>query len=140
MLFRSTRRALTLNSELSGANAAIGFSQLMLGQTDEAGKSFAAEKGELRRLTGHAMVARRKHRDADAYTALARIETQFGTSALYEQAQVLAQWGERDRAMATLLKAAATGDPGLVLIRTDPLIDPLRDRPEFSGLLKQAGF
>ena len=136
----ATRRALALNPDLSGANAAIGFSQLMLGQTVEAAKSFATEKSDLRRLIGQAMVAHRLHRDADAAAALAQIETQFGASALYEQAQVLAQWGENDKAMTTLLRAAATGDPGIVLIRTDPLIDPLRGRPEFSGLLKQAGF
>ena len=134
------QRALALNPKMNGARAAIGFSQLMLGQTGEAGKSFDAEPSELRRLTGQAMVARRQGRAADAAAALGRIEGQFGTSALYAQAQVLAQWGERDRAMAMLLKAAATGDPGIVLIRTDPLIDPLRERPEFSGLLKQAGF
>ena len=134
------QRTLALNPKMNGARAAIGFSQLMLGQTGEAGKSFDAEPSELRRLTGQAMVARRQGRAADAAAALSRIEDKFGTSALYEQAQVLAQWGERDRAMATLLEAAATGDPGIVLIRADPLIDPLRERAEFSDLLKQAGF
>lgn len=134
------RRALALNPQLNGANAAIAFNQLMMGRVEEAARSVAAEKSDLRRLTGEAMVAQRLGDMAKAQSALRRIESEFGTSALYEQAQVLAQWGETDRGMAALLRAAETGDPGLVLIKTDPLIDALRKRPEFSGLLKQVGF
>lgn len=134
------RRALVLNPQLNGANAAIAFNQLMMGRVKEAARSVAAEKSDLRRLTGEAMVAQRLGDMAKAQSALRRIESEFGTSALYEQAQVLAQWGETDRGMAALLRAAETGDPGLVLIKTDPLIDALRKRPEFSGLLKQVGF
>ncbi|MCE2843057.1 MAG: TIR domain-containing protein [Novosphingobium sp.] len=135
----ATRRALTLNPELSGANAAIGMSQVLQGQLDDAAKSFAAEKSSLRRLTGQAVLAGRKGDKTGMEAALRAVETEFGDSALYEQAQILAQSDDRDRAMATLLRAAATGDPGLMLIQTDPLIDPLRERPEFSGLLRQAG-
>lgn len=134
------RRALVLNPQLNGANAAIAFNQLMMGRVKEAARSVAAEKSDLRRLTGEAMVAQRLGDMAKAQSALRRIESEFGTRALYEQAQVLAQWGETDRGMAALLRAAETGDPGLVLIKTDPLIDALRKRPEFSGLLKQVGF
>lgn len=134
------RRALAINPELSGANAAIAFNHLMMGQVGEAARSVAAEKSELRRLTAEAMVAQRQGDMVKAEAALRKIDTQFGTNALYEQAQVLAQWGATDRGMAALLKAAATGDPGLVLIKTDPLIDALRKHPAFSGLLRQAGF
>ncbi|WP_380878402.1 hypothetical protein ACFB49_16820 [Sphingomonas sp. DBB INV C78] len=133
-------KALILNPQMSGTPAAIGFSQLMLGQTDLAAKSFARESSALRRLTGVAMVKRKQGHRPEADAALAEIVREFGNSALYEQAQILAQWGDRDRAMATLMKANETGDPGLVLIRTDPLIDPLRNAPGFAGLLRQRGF
>ncbi len=133
-------RALTMNPEMSGTHAAIGFSQLLSGQVDAAAASFARERSALRRLTGVAMVAHRQGRTGEAQAAFAQVERDFGTSAVYEEAQILAQWGEKDRAMAWLLKARDTGDPGLVLIRSDPLIDPLRGLPAFSDLLKQAGF
>jgi TolB-like protein/Tfp pilus assembly protein PilF len=133
-------RALALNPEMSGAHAGIGFCRLMLGELDPAAASFDEEPSALRRLSGVAMVARRRGRGAEAEKAFAQVVKDFGDSALYEQAQILAQWGDLPRAFATLTKAAASGDPGLVLIRTDPLIDPLRKEPGFSDLLKQAGF
>ena len=135
----ATRQALALNPDLSGANAAIGLSLVMMGRLDDAAKSIAVEKSNLRRLTGEAVIAGRKGDKATMEAALRKIQAEFGDSALYEQAQILAQSDDRDRAMATLLRAAATGDPGIMLIQTDPLIDPLRERPEFSGLLRQAG-
>ena len=135
----ATRQALALNPDLSGANAAIGLSLVMMGRLDDAAKSIAVEKSNLRRLTGEAVIAGRKGDKATMDAALRKIQAEFGDSALYEQAQILAQSDDRDRAMATLLRAAATGDPGIMLIQTDPLIDPLRERPEFSGLLRQAG-
>jgi tetratricopeptide (TPR) repeat protein len=134
------RRALAINPELTGAHASIAFAQLMMGQVEEAARSTAAEKNELRRLTAEAMVAQRQGDMGRAEAALRRIDTEFGTGALYEQAQVLSQWGATERGIAVLLRAAETGDPGLVLIKTDPLIDRLRQRPEFSRLLRQAGF
>ena len=111
-----------------------------MGQVDAAELEIAAESSELRKQSLKAMVAQRKGDAAAGAAALRKIQDQFGESALYEQSQILAQWGAIDRGMETLLRAAATGDPGIMLIKTDPLVDPLRRRPEFSGLLRQAGF
>ena len=51
----------------------------------------------------------------------------------YQQAQVLAQWGQLDTAIARLQQARAIGDSGLVYARNDPLLDPLRGDPRFAG-------
>jgi len=59
---------------------------------------------------------------------------------LYQQAQVLAQWGEPDTALERLQRARQVGDSGLIYARNDPLLDPLRGRPEFSRLLQGLGF
>jgi hypothetical protein len=53
---------------------------------------------------------------------------------------VLAQWGKREEAIAALLRARAQGDAGLVYIRNDPLIDPLRSDARFIQLLAGLGF
>lgn len=136
----ATQRALAINPKLTGAHASIGFSRLLMGQVDAAELEIAAESSELRKQSLKAMVAQRKGDAAAGAAALRKIQDQFGESALYEQSQILAQWGAIDGGMETLLRAAATGDPGIMLIKTDPLVDPLRRRPEFSGLLRQAGF
>jgi hypothetical protein len=59
---------------------------------------------------------------------------------LYQQAEVLAQWGQTDEALAKLDQARKVGDSGLSLIVTDPLLDPLRSDPRFVNLIKQLGF
>jgi hypothetical protein len=71
---------------------------------------------------------------------LAALRTNLGDSGLYQQAQVLAQIGQPEAALQILARARALDDSGLTLARTDPLLDPLRSRPEFSVLLGQLGF
>ena len=56
---------------------------------------------------------------------------------MYQQAEVLAQWGRIDEALARLEQARQVGDLGLVYLATDPLLDPLRKQPKFTLLLKQ---
>lgn len=134
------QKALALNPEMTATRALIGFCQLLQGKVDQAAASVASEKSVMRRLVGVAIVAQRQGKQAEARAAMAELVRQFGDSMLYEQAQVLAQWGDLRAATATLLKANRNRDPGIVLIRTDPLVDPLRKTPEFLGLLKQVGF
>ena len=53
----------------------------------------------------------------------------LGDSALYQQAEVLAQWGRTDDALTALERAHRIGDSGLIYAATDPLLDPLRAQP-----------
>ena len=84
----------------------------------------------------------RQHRlgnEQSARDAFAKIEEE-GARLRYQQAQVLAQWGRLDAAIARLQHARAIGDSGLVYARNDPLLDPLRGDPRFAELLKSIGF
>ena len=38
------------------------------------------------------------------------------------------------------LAGAGPGDPGLVTLRTDPLLDPLRNEPRFQAIERQLKF
>jgi len=71
---------------------------------------------------------------------MARLVAQLGDSALYQQAQVVAQWGQSSEALALLRRARESGDSGLIFLDTDPLLDPLRKQPAFNQLLSELGF
>ncbi len=133
-------RALALNAKLSGAHAAIGNALLMLGRTREARDAFRAEPHRLVRLTGLAITEKALGNEAGAREAMDSLVTQLGDSALYQQAEVRAQWHDPEGALTLLRRARALGDSGLVFARTDPLLEPLRQRPEFVELLGQLGF
>jgi hypothetical protein len=84
-----------------------------------------------------------EHRLGDAAAARAAFDElvrTIGDGALYQQAQVRAQWGEADAALALLERAHGAGDSGLIYLRTDPLLDPVRSRPEFGRMLARLGF
>ena len=133
-------RALVLNPRMGGAHAAVGASQLMLGRIDQANHSFLAETNTVFKLPGIAIIAAKHGRRAEADAAMARLVAEHGDNGLYQQAQVLAQWGDRAGALAALSKARSTGDSGLILMRNDPMLDPLRKEPEFARLLSDLGF
>jgi TolB-like protein/lipoprotein NlpI len=128
-------RALELNPELVSAHYAIGVARFALGDVAGARDAFAEEPAEVFGLTGLA-IARRKLGDAaGAEAAWGGLLAQYGESGLYQQAQVLAQWGEKERALAMLQRAFDEGDPGVLLTTNDPLLDPLRGEPAMDRLL-----
>jgi len=78
-------------------------------------------------------------RTADAEATLAKPKQEHGDNGLYQQAQVQAQWGNAAAALAALRDAEATGDSGLSLIKTDPMLDPIRTDPAFIALQRRLG-
>ncbi|MGZ8335780.1 MAG: TIR domain-containing protein [Allosphingosinicella sp.] len=134
------RRALALNPQLSVAHSAIGASQLMMGKIDDARAEYELEPNTLFKLTGLAIIAHRQGRQAQAMQALEQLRAEHGDNSLYQQAQVQAQWGQLAQAGALLNRALEEIDAGLVYLRNDPFIDPLRGEPAFNYLLNRLGF
>jgi TolB-like protein/tetratricopeptide (TPR) repeat protein len=143
------QKALELNPKMSAAHGYVGYSLLLLGRADEAEAAFRLElkpdplskRGDpLTSLPGLAMVAKRAGHSAEAEARFADLVRESGDNGLYQQAQVLAQWGDVERALDTLQRARKAGDPGLFLAGQDPLLDPLRKDPRFSRLLGELGF
>ena len=88
-------------------------------------------------------IAIAEHRLGDVTAARAafdRLRAELGDRSLYQQAQVLAQMGDRDAAITALEQARAVGDGGLIYARNDPMLDPLRGDPRFARLLQGMGF
>ncbi|MEK6638414.1 MAG: hypothetical protein AABY88_10060 [Pseudomonadota bacterium] len=134
------RKALSLNAKLGASNAAIGDAMLGLGKLKEAREAYRLENSAVFALTGIAIVEHLMGNKAAARAAFDKLVAERGDSALYQQAQVLAKWGDVPAAVAVLEKARKTGDSGLLLARTDPMLDRLRKTPELSRLLLSIGF
>jgi hypothetical protein len=78
--------------------------------------------------------------EAAARQAMKTLTNGLTVGTVYQQAQVLAQWGDREAAMARLEEARAIGDSGLIFARNDAALDSLRIDPRFIRLLKGIGF
>ena len=79
-------------------------------------------------------------RHADAEAELAKITTASGDAAAYEYAEIYAQWGNTPKALEWLDAAMRLRDPGLLLMKTDPLLDPLHNEPRFQAIERELKF
>ena len=131
------RRALQLNPAMTFAHALAGSALLGLGRTNEALKEFEAEPEAQFRLTGLAIAQNRLGNRAAAEKAFAELQSEVGDAALYQQAEVLAQWGRADQSLQKLARAREIGDSGLTYTATDMLLDPLRSDARFQHFINR---
>ena len=134
------RRALELNPKISNANASLGDSLMQLGKLADARAAYLKEPSAMFRLRGLAALEHRAGHQAAAEKAFEELVSEVGDAAMYQQAEVMAQWGRADEAMAKLQRARAIGDSGLSLIATDPLFDPISKDQRFVRFVKDLGF
>ena len=132
--------ALQINPERNSVNGDIGDSWVMLGKLDEARLAYGKEKNSLIALAGLAIIDHREGKQASAQAHLDKLVAEHGDNALYQRAQVLAQWGETDRAFATLAEATRLHDAGMGYLLNDPFLDPIRKDTRFNALLLRTGF
>jgi TolB-like protein len=128
--------ALQLNPKMTFAHSLLGNSLLELGRAAEAIKEFEAEPDDQFRLTGIAIAQHRLGDEAAAEKAFSDLQSQMGDAAVYQQAEVLAQWGRVDDAVKKLARAFEVGDSGLTYAATDVMLDPLRHDPRFTRLIR----
>jgi tetratricopeptide (TPR) repeat protein len=131
--------ALSLNPKQAIVHRILGDIALVSGDAAEARRHYAAEPTKLSRLRGLAIADARLSGQAAGDAQMAELVDAYGDGGLFQQAEVLAQWGRTDAALATLEKALVLKDAGLMLAGHDPLLDPLRKQPRFAALLSQIG-
>jgi hypothetical protein len=61
-------------------------------------------------------------------------------AAAYQYATVYAQWGQRAKALEWLETALRLRDPGLENLKTDSLLDSLRQEPRFQAIERELKF
>jgi tetratricopeptide (TPR) repeat protein len=79
-------------------------------------------------------------RHADAEAVLSKLKAARGDASAYQYATIYAQWGHRAQALEWLETALRLREPGLVYLKTDSLVDPLRREPRFQTIERQLKF
>jgi hypothetical protein len=68
---------------------------------------------------------------------LSKLQADTGACQL---ATIYAQWGQRAKALEWLETALRLRDAGLEGVKTDPLLDPLRNAPRFQAIKRELKF
>ena len=92
------------------------------------------------RQVNEVVILARTGRSSEAPAVVAAMHKTYGDAASYQFAQVYAQLGDKDRAFAALDRAWEIRDSGLVRVKTDPLIEPLRSDRRYAELMKKLNF
>jgi len=133
--------ALVLRDGKPGPEGAVaGLSYLALGKPEAARASCTSQTSNWMNHTCLAIAYHLLARDTDAESEMAKLREQSGDGAAYQYAQINAQWGRKTEALKWLATAHRLRDPGVINIRVDPLLDPIRDAPEFKEVERQLKF
>jgi len=133
-------RALSLDPHATEIRPGQGLAYWALGQYEAARAACATPPVEWEGNTCLAVVYHKLQRQSDADAALAAIMTSQGDAEAIQYAEIYAQWGNIPKALEWLETAYRTHDPGLVGLKTEPMLDPLREEPRFKAIERQLKF
>jgi TolB-like protein len=135
-------RALSINPKAVQAQANRGLAQALLGELEPARQSCATPPLDWLSHMCLAIVMHKLNRPTDAQAELATLQAsadgEFDLA--YQYAQIYAQWGDLEKALHWLDAAYRVRDPGLIQLKVDSLLDPVRREPRFQALLAKMQF
>ena len=130
---------ISLDAGYKGSYGYRGLAYYGLGDLEHARVSCETTKHLLSRLC-LAVVYDKLGRHQDAEAILSQLQSEFGDASAYQYATIYAQWGDRAKALQWLETAWRLRDPGLVYLKTEPLLDPLRNEPRFQAIMRELNF
>jgi len=135
-------RALRISPQAVQAAANRGIALMALGQFDAARESCSIPPVDWLSHTCLAIALHKLNRDAEAQAELTllRADASGDSDQAYQYAQIYAQWGDRAQSLGWLETAYRVRDPGLVQLKVDYLMDPVRDDPRFASILGRMKF
>ncbi|WP_395001125.1 TIR domain-containing protein [Sphingomonas sp.] len=137
----ASSKALALAPQRSGLRLDIAQSMILLDRPDEARAVLAKiPPDDVFRQTYEAILAARSGNRAGAEALFAKIRAAYGDAASYQYGEIYTQLGDTDRAFAAFDKAVEAPDPGLLYLKRDPFLDPIRRDPRFVALLTRLKF
>ena len=117
-----------------------GFAYYGLGDLERARASCETKPDHWVSLQCLAVIYEKLGRHADAEAELAKMKADGGDTFAYQYATIYAQWGDRAKALEWLETAWRLRDPGLENLKTDPLLDPVRNEPRFQAIERELKF
>jgi TolB-like protein/Flp pilus assembly protein TadD len=131
---------LSLDPDFKSSYGRLGFDYFGLGDLERARASCETKADFWLSQQCLGVIYDKLGRHADAEVNLAKINAAFGNTMAYQYATIYAQWGNRARALEWLETAWRLRDSGLEFLKTDPLLDPLRQEPRFQAIERELKF
>jgi TolB-like protein/tetratricopeptide (TPR) repeat protein len=132
--------ALALNPSYEQALAWVGLAKISLHDLQGAQTNCEAAPNHWLSQMCLAIVYDKLGRRADAEAQLKKMKDVNGDDAAFQYAQVYAQWGDRNAALGWLETALKVRDPGLLGLKSEVLLDPVRDEPRFQAVQRAMKF
>ncbi len=131
---------ISLESDFQRAYGYRGLAYYGLGDLQSARSSCEANANHWVSQWCLAVTYEKLGRHADAEAQLTKIQAALGDTSAYQYATIYAQWHNTARALEWLATAMRVRDPGLLYVKIDPLLDPLRNEPRFQAIERALKF
>jgi TolB-like protein/tetratricopeptide (TPR) repeat protein len=131
---------ISLDPDFKGNYAERGLAYYGFGDLKSARASCETKPDYWYSLQCLAVIYDKLGRHADAEAELAKLKAAMGDAVAYQSATIYAQWGNRAQALEWLETALRLRDPGLIELKTDPLLDPLRKEARFQAVMRELKF
>lgn len=133
-------RGQRLDPNLRQLNDTLCVNQYAMGELEAALESCSRDPDYWGVQTTLAIVLHKLKRQSEARAVLEKLIADNGDSASYQYAQIYAQWGDIPKALQAVETALREKDPGVLDLKTDFLLDPLRQEPRFQAAMKKLNF
>jgi TolB-like protein/Flp pilus assembly protein TadD len=134
---KALQRALEINPGSVYAHWNLGLLEMLDGHPDNALTVFPESGAIAFHQAGLAMAQHSLKNDAQSTSALSVLTAKLGDRWAYQIAEVHAWLGERDAAFEWLQRAYTQHDGGLIQVKYDRLLVPLRGDARYRALLRQ---
>ncbi|MBV8341463.1 MAG: TIR domain-containing protein [Gammaproteobacteria bacterium] len=130
----------SLEPDFQRAYGFRGVAYYVLGDLQSARSSCETKPDHWSSIWCLALTFEKLGRHADAAAELKKFQAAFGDAAAYQIATIYAQWGDSAKAIEWLGRAVRLPDAGVVYVKTDPLMDPMRTDPRFQAIERELKF
>ena len=110
-----------------------GFVALMMNDAAGAARD-CADAGDILQLECLVLAYHKLGRTAESAALFGKLQQLAGDRGAYNYAEIYAQTAQRADALRWLQTAYRLHDAGLVLLKVDPVLDPIRDAPELKDI------
>ena len=130
----AANRALSLNPEDTRQTALRGLSLLRLGEIEAARRSCDTPPLDWESRMCLAIAYDKLRRRTDAEAQVAAMHADLGDASAYQYAEIYAQWADTPTALDWLEAAYRLKDPGMISLKVDEFLEPLRQEPRFQEI------